>query len=143
MTSHRHGKSIRGLDHLGDDGHSRSIAGRTWGHRDFVVGLTETGRQFADPEKRRESGAQSPRHANRRNVFNGGAHDHQEAVEKLENGQQGRPLKSSLRFCQRSRMFKKACPARPQALWRAERTAEYVSTTKGRERRWQTFSTSC
>ena len=28
-------------------------------------------------------------------------------------------------------MFKKVRPARPQAFWRAERTEEYVSTTKG------------
>jgi len=32
-------------------------------------------------------------------------------------------------------MFKKVRSARPQALWRAEGTGEYVSTTKGRERR--------
>ncbi len=38
-------------------------------------------------------------------------------------------------------VFKKARPARPQLLWRAERTEGYVSTTKGRERRWRTFST--
>ena len=39
-------------------------------------------------------------------------------------------------------MFKKARPARPQAHWRAERTRGYVSTTRGRERRWRLFSTS-
>jgi len=40
-------------------------------------------------------------------------------------------------------MFKKhalaeagVCSARPQVLWRAERTGEYVSTTKGRDRCW-------
>ena len=38
-------------------------------------------------------------------------------------------------------MFKKACPARPQLLGRAERTKEYVSTAKRRDRRWQPFST--
>jgi len=38
-------------------------------------------------------------------------------------------------------MVKKARPARPQGFWRAERTDEYVSTTKDRERRWRTFST--
>ena len=31
--------------------------------------------------------------------------------------------------------------ARPQGLWRAERTRQYVSTTKARERRWRHFST--
>ena len=46
--------------------------------------------------------------------------------------------------------FKMSRPARPQPLWRAERTVEYVSTTKGRpacakrfgegrERRWRTL----
>ena len=35
----------------------------------------------------------------------------------------------------RQEMFKKVRSARPQALCRAERTGEYVSTTKGRERR--------
>ena len=38
-------------------------------------------------------------------------------------------------------MFKKACPAWPQLLGRAERTREYVSTAQRRERRWQPFST--
>jgi hypothetical protein len=38
-------------------------------------------------------------------------------------------------------MFKKARPARPQSLGRAERTEEYVSTAKRRERRWRHFST--
>jgi hypothetical protein len=38
-------------------------------------------------------------------------------------------------------VFKKARPARPQLLGRAERTEEYVSTAKGRERRWRHFST--
>ena len=49
-------------------------------------------------------------------------------------------------------MFKKAArlreaasaepgPARPQGFWRAERTREYVSTTKARERSWRHFST--
>ncbi len=40
-----------------------------------------------------------------------------------------------------SGVFKKARPARPQPLGRAERTEEYVSTAKGRERRWRHFST--
>ncbi len=45
--------------------------------------------------------------------------------------------------------FKMSRPARPQYCllrpvgrahcWRAERTVEYVSTTKGRERRWRTL----
>lgn len=34
-------------------------------------------------------------------------------------------------------------PARPQADWRVERTRQYVSATRGRERRWRPFSTSC
>lgn len=38
-------------------------------------------------------------------------------------------------------MFKKVRPARPQGFWRAERTRQYVSTTKARERRWRPFST--
>jgi hypothetical protein len=38
-------------------------------------------------------------------------------------------------------VFKKARPARPQPLRRAERTREYVSTAKRRERRWRPFST--
>jgi hypothetical protein len=38
-------------------------------------------------------------------------------------------------------VFKKARPARPQLLGRAERTEEYVSTAKERERRWRHFST--
>ena len=38
-------------------------------------------------------------------------------------------------------MFKKVRSARPQARWRAERTRQYVSTTKGRERSWRPFST--
>jgi len=47
--------------------------------------------------------------------------------------------------------FKKPRPARPRIAWcipkgatiigRAERTGEYVSMTKGRERRWRTFLT--
>jgi hypothetical protein len=40
-----------------------------------------------------------------------------------------------------SGVFKKARPARPQPLGRAEHTLEYVSTAKGRERRWRLFST--
>ncbi len=40
-----------------------------------------------------------------------------------------------------SGVFKNDRPARPQPLGRAERTEEYVSTTKGRERRWRNFST--
>ncbi|MGB5056929.1 MAG: hypothetical protein WBO24_21230, partial [Nitrospirales bacterium] len=40
-----------------------------------------------------------------------------------------------------SGVFKKARPARPQPLGRAERTEVYVSTAKGRERRWRHFST--
>ncbi|MEO6201780.1 MAG: hypothetical protein ABIP82_00945 [Nitrospirales bacterium] len=40
-----------------------------------------------------------------------------------------------------SGVFKNARPARPQPLGRAERTEEYVSTAKGRERRWRHFST--
>jgi hypothetical protein len=38
-------------------------------------------------------------------------------------------------------VFKKARPARPQPLGRAERTEEYVSTAQRRERRWRPFST--
>jgi hypothetical protein len=38
-------------------------------------------------------------------------------------------------------MFKNVRPARPQPLGRAERTEEYVSTAKWRERRWRHFST--
>jgi len=38
-------------------------------------------------------------------------------------------------------VFKKAVPARPQPLGRAERTEEYVSTAKWRERGWRHFST--
>ncbi|MCA9457754.1 MAG: hypothetical protein KC587_13905, partial [Nitrospira sp.] len=38
-------------------------------------------------------------------------------------------------------VFKKARSARPQLLERAEHTEEYVSTAKGRERRWRHFST--
>jgi hypothetical protein len=47
--------------------------------------------------------------------------------------------------------FKMSRPARPQYCllcpvgrahcWRAEHAVEYMSSTKGRERRWQTFST--
>jgi hypothetical protein len=33
-------------------------------------------------------------------------------------------------------VFKKARPGRPQPLGRTERTWQYVSTGKGRERRW-------
>jgi len=38
-------------------------------------------------------------------------------------------------------VLKKARPARPQPLGWAERTEEYVSPAKGRERRWRHFST--
>ena len=38
-----------------------------------------------------------------------------------------------------SGLFKNDCPAKPQALRRAERTQQSVSKTKGRERRWQLF----
>jgi hypothetical protein len=38
-------------------------------------------------------------------------------------------------------VFKNVRSARPQPLGRAERMEEYVSTAKGRERRWRLFST--
>ena len=40
-----------------------------------------------------------------------------------------------------SGVFKQARPARPQPIGRGEHALEYVSTAKGRERRWRLFST--
>ena len=41
----------------------------------------------------------------------------------------------------KEKVFKNTRPARPQQLGRAERTEEYVSAAKWRERRWRHFST--
>jgi hypothetical protein len=38
-------------------------------------------------------------------------------------------------------VFKKGASSKAQSLGRAERTKEYVSTAKGRERTWRHFST--
>ena len=50
-------------------------------------------------------------------------------------------LKPTMYTQEKSRLFKMACPARPQAARNSKRTFEYVEGFEQRERRWQTFST--
>ena len=71
------GKASEALVTLATTGKPRSVAGRTGWHRDVLGRLTKEGGQPAEPGKRGASGAQGPRHPDRRDLCDGGPHDHQ------------------------------------------------------------------